>query len=269
MSAISRLTHVWFFLTLLSAVSGTGLSAASAGAAAFETAVESGREALRSRTRFPWYDADRDALHRIDVRPPKDPAAHRRSEWEEDSSARAAPSPSSGRDWNMLRAIVQVLLWAGLLALLVWLVFFLVRSYLRQHAAAEVEQPERDRRVDEDVIESLPFDIARPQTDLLAEARRLYQSGAYAQAVVYLFSYQLVQLDRRQHIRLARGKTNRQYLRELQSRPDLRGLLERTMVAFEEVFFGHYPLNRDGFERCWERLDEFHQRLAESMVSDG
>jgi hypothetical protein len=41
------------------------------------------------------------------------------------------------------------------------------------------------------------------------------------------------------------------------------------MVAFEEVFFGHYPLDRAGFERCWEQLDEFHQRLSEGGVSDG
>jgi hypothetical protein len=58
-------------------------------------------------------------------------------------------------------------------------------------------------------------------------------------------------------------------MRELQPRPELRGLVERTMVAFEEVFFGHYPLDRAGFERCWEQLDEFHQRLSEGGVSDG
>ena len=159
----------------------------------------------------------------------------------------------------------NALLWAGLLALLGFLIYLLVRTYLLSHAAPEVaDSPERETKTEGDLIESLPFEVPRPQGDLLAEAKRLYEQGAYAQAIIYLFSYQLVQLDRHQAIRLSRGKTNRQYLRELQPRPDLRGMLERTMIAFEDVFFGHYVLDRAGFERCWERLDEFHQRLSEA-----
>jgi hypothetical protein len=232
-------------------------------APAADAAVESGRDALRGRTRFPWYDAEQDALRRIDVQPPKDTAENRRSTWQ--ANPTLPDTPSFGTDWSGLWAVVEALIWLGLLALLVWLIYFLVRSYLRQHSASESEErPEPEARSETDLIESLPFDVQRPQSDLLAEAQRLYELGAYAQAIVYLFSYQLVRLDRGQHIRLARGKTNRQYLRELQPRPDLRGMLERTMVAFEDVFFGHYALDRAGFERCWERLDEFHQRLSEA-----
>ena len=44
---------------------------------------------------------------------------------------------------------------------------------------------------------------------------RLYEKrGNFNQAIIYYYSYQLVTLDRRQVIRLAKGKTNRQYLRE-------------------------------------------------------
>lgn len=229
-----------------------------------DAAVESGREALRERSRFPWYDADRDALRRIDVQSPTDAAENRRSTWQAKPWLPDSSGPSFGTDWSGLWAVIEALIWLSLLALLVWLIYFLVRSYLRQHSAPDVaETVEEQARSEADLIESLPFDIRRPQADLLAEAQRLYELGAYAQAVVYLFSYQLVRLDRGQHVRLARGKTNRQYLRELQPRPDLRGILERTMLVFEEVFFGHYPLDRAGFERCWERLDEFHQRLSE------
>ena len=230
-----------------------------------DPAVESGREALHSRTGFPWYDGEQDTLRRIDVQPPKDTAANRRSTWQANPTLPNSSGASFGTDWSVLWAILEALIWLGLLALLVWLIYYLVRGYLREHAAvAAEERPELETRSDADLIESLPFDVQRPQSDLLAEAKRLYELGAYAQAVVYLFSYQLVRLDRSQHIRLTRGKTNRQYLRELQPRPDLRGMLERTMVVFEDVFFGHYPLDRAGFERCWERLDEFHQRLLEA-----
>ena len=47
---------------------------------------------------------------------------------------------------------------------------------------------------------------------LLEEARRSYEEGDYNTAIVYLYSYQLVKLDQNQWIRLAKGKTNRQYL---------------------------------------------------------
>jgi hypothetical protein len=230
-----------------------------------DAAVESGREALRGRTRFPWYDAERDALRRVDVQPPADTAENRRSTWQANPSLPDSTGSSFGTDWSGLWAVIEALIWLGLLTLLVWLVYFLVRSYLRQHSPPEAEEAAAEEvRSQADLIETLPFDVQRPQSDLLAEARRLYELGAYAQAILYLFSYQLIRLDRGQQIRLARGKTNRQYLRELQPRPDLRGILERTMLVFEEVFFGHYPLDRAGFERCWEQLDEFHQRLSEA-----
>ncbi len=237
--------------------------AAPADSPAADKGIEAGRQALRGHASFPWYDAENDALRRVDVRPPRDTAQHRRSQWQ---AAPAAPKgPSFGTDWSGLRAVVETLLWLGLIAVLGVLVYLLVRTYLHSHAAPEAaEAPERETKAETDLIESLPFHVPRPQGDLLAEARRLYEQGAYAQAVVYLFSYQLVQLDRHQAIRLTRGKTNRQYLRELRSRPDLGGILERTMVAFEDVFFGHHPLDRAGFERCWQRLDEFHQSLTEA-----
>ena len=78
-----------------------------------------------------------------------------------------------------------------------------------------------------------------------------------------LFSYLLVEMDQHQLIRLAKGKTNRQYLREIGRRRSLRGLVERTMIAFEAVFFGHHGLDREGFEACWSQVAEF-QRLVEN-----
>ena len=66
-----------------------------------------------------------------------------------------------------------------------------------------------------DRVEALPFRVPRQATDLLSEARRQYEKGNYNEAIVYLFSHQLVELDRQHLIHLARGKTNRQLVREL------------------------------------------------------
>jgi hypothetical protein len=95
----------------------------------------------------------------------------------------------------------------------------------------------------------------------LAEVRRLYEAGNYDQAVIYFFSFQLVQLDHHQFIRLEKGKTNRQYLRELHAHRSLRGLVEQVMLLFEDVFFGGRQLSRNQFDVCWQRLDEFHIQL--------
>ncbi len=95
----------------------------------------------------------------------------------------------------------------------------------------------------------------------MGEARRHYEQGNYSEAIIYLFSYELVQLDKFALIRLARGKTNRQYLREVPRRPELRSPLERTMVAFEGVFFGSRLLDRAGFEACWQQLPQFEEQL--------
>jgi hypothetical protein len=63
--------------------------------------------------------------------------------------------------------------------------------------------------------------------------------------------------------RLTRGKTNRQYLRETsrRGRTGLVGLLEQTMLAFEDFFFGNHPIDRARFEACWARLGEFESQL--------
>ena len=114
-----------------------------------------------------------------------------------------------------------------------------------------------------DRVDALPMPLSVVPADFLAEARRCYERGDYARAIVYLFGHQLMQLDRHQRIRLARGKTNRQYMREVGPWPALRRLVEPTMIAFEETFFGHRSIDRLAFEACWSRLEEFESQVAE------
>jgi hypothetical protein len=92
---------------------------------------------------------------------------------------------------------------------------------------------------------------------------------------MYLFSYQLVHLDKHHLIRLAKGKTNRQYLRELRAQNEesdgqgLRGILRRTMIAFEDCFFGDHAIEKNRFEACWQRLDDFHKTVQQLMPTVG
>ena len=236
-------------------------------------AVESARKSLTDKKDFPWYDPETDKLERIDVSSPSDAtAANRTSTWEgtarQQNTRTSNWSPNlslGGVIWNLLTALA----WAILLALVGFLAFLLIRTFLKSEAgqlSATGDHTPRETASDVDRVEQLPFQIKRPRSDLLGEARRNYEAGNYSEAVIYFFSYQLVQLDRNHWIRLMKGKTNRQYLREIRRAPTLHSMLEDTMVAFEDVFFGHYPIDRERFEECWKRLDDFHQNVEQAPV---
>jgi hypothetical protein len=216
--------------------------------------VDTGREALRDTGSFPWYDETNDQLRRIEVKPPKAP---RTSQF-----GNANWFFGSG-DW------FTPLAWTGIALLLGLIVYLLVRAFLlREKAAARAATHDDDAGVGENVdrVDQLPIKLRRPTSDLLSEARAQYQAGNYAEAIIYLYSHLLVALDKRSLIRLAKGKTNRQYLREVSTRAGLRGMLEQTMIVFEDVFFGDHRLERDRFESVWNRLDEFDTLLDEASA---
>ncbi|NLX98091.1 MAG: hypothetical protein GXY83_18165 [Rhodopirellula sp.] len=216
-------------------------------------AIESGRRSLDRWWGYPWYDPAGDDLERIDVSQPW------WFDWFPDWQGL-----SMGRWPNNLLEWLAWIVIAACLALLVWV---LVRAYRSRGRNAGITN--RRSATDEDAadqrrrIEALPLPSAGRQLDFLAEAERHYREGRYGTATAYLFSYQLIQLDRHRRLHLARGKTNRQYLRELGSGTALGGLLKQTMIAFEDAFFGHHEIDRIRFESCWSRLGEFESLAAE------
>jgi hypothetical protein len=161
-----------------------------------------------------------------------------------------------------LGPVLNAVAWTLLAVVLVGLVMALF-AFARKGArgAAGESAADEDQLVAADRIEVLGYLAERPRDDLLGQARRHYLQGNYGEAIIYLFSYQLVELDKHAVIRLAKGKTNRQYLRETARMAALRSPLERTMIAFEGVFFGRKDLDREGFETCWNALAEFDKQL--------
>jgi len=216
-----------------------------------DEAVARGRDALDHRwSGYPWYDAASDGVRPIEI-----PEPDRPKDWDLDLGG-VSPVVAEMLKWLVWTAIVAVL------AVIVWL---LVRTYFR----GDLRWAARERRPKGDTdqqrrIEALPFAVRAGRSDFLAEARRSYEQGQFGEAVKYLFSYQLVQLDKHRVVRLTRGKTNRQYLREIgrRGRAGLVGLFEQTMLAFEDFFFGNHPIDRTRFEACWSRLDEFEAQMG-------
>jgi hypothetical protein len=217
--------------------------------ATIDRAVEDTRGLLDGgliRPTRPWYDDETDDIRRLDLK-------------------EEIRTPSWNLSW--MGPLLKALGWFGLAILVV--VVVLVAWRIFNHWRSGREQPDAALSLDSDAervdrVEALPFQVGRQVSDLLSEARRQYERGNYNEAIVYLFSHQLVELDRQHLIHLARGKTNRQLVRELGPRRELRLLVDQTMVAFEDVFFGNHALSRARFESCWFELERFDRLVQEA-----
>lgn len=221
-----------------------------------EQSIEDTRDLLTGgtlRPTRPWYDAQTDGVRRLDMK-----------------AERKLPSWNLSWLGNLLGPLVKGMGWAAvvvvvlLLALILWRV---INHWRSGHDDSDANLTLDDDANCVDRVEELPFQIARQATDLLSEARRHYEASNFNEAIIYLFSHELVELDKQHLIYLARGKTNRQLVRELGQRRELRLLAEQTMVAFEDVFFGDHELSRARFEACWFELERFDRLVREAIAS--
>ncbi len=246
------------FAVLIAIMAVTGVLQVCVSHGSAQEPGQDGRKALRSAG-LPWYDAEQDDLQAI---PQPERSGNWWSEWWEDWLSGWGFAPGSGL-W--LGVVLKVIFIGGLALVLSLLVYALVKAYLRMEDSRSNDVGEHVQVLtDEARIEQLPFNIRQPNADLLEQARRHYQDGDFNEAVVYLYSYMLLHLDKNRCIRLSKGKTNRQYLSELKRRPRLSNLLERTMILFEEAFFGQHTLQRVDFEASWSELEQFHQTVTEA-----
>lgn len=211
-----------------------------------EVAVESAGDSLASAPKLPWYDRATDDFRAADVQPPRRQTA------------------------NMNTDFTSLLLWLGWIVLavaLVYLVYLIARAFLNQEVSQSVIVEQGSAGADISRVEELPVALGTSPFDFLDEAQRLYKRGNYGEAIVYLFSHQLLQLDRRHWVRLVKGKTNRQYLREVRrsaapSAERLATMFEATVLLFEEVFFGKRLPSRDRIDGVWNDIDEFEKLVA-------
>lgn len=197
--------------------------------------VEAGRKAL-GRAGYPWYDSWNDEQRLV---LPYDPEPR-----------------SSNYDLSGLGTFLQLLMYLLAAVVIGALIYFLV-NYFYDPEETRKKTKTKAPGTNADQIEALPTKV-RFVDDFLAEAERCAERGDYAEAMVYYYSFQLITLDRFGLIRLMKGKTNRQYVRELgRNRKPLAGELAASVRAFEDVFFGKLPLDRERFLELWNKRDEF------------
>lgn len=209
--------------------------------------LENARSSLRGGG-FPWYDRGSDSERALI--PPK------RREIKESPRDLKAPV-SFGIEPGLLYILLGVVVVA--------LIYFLIRNFDLFQWNKEDESGEQAREVEIDRIEALPMQVRRVN-DFLAEARKCVERGDLAEAMIYLYSYQLITLDKAGAIHLAKGKTNRTYLRELAKKiASLVDYMTISVRLFEETFFGKLPIDSESFFRVWNELGEF-EKQAEAVA---
>ena len=124
----------------------------------------------------------------------------------------------------------------------------------------------KEVEIDPSRVSDLPFEAQAEMHDPLAYAKHLVAHGNYNEAILFLYGYMLLALDRAGKIVLHRGKTNRMYLQDLNDERELRRYLVPAMLAFEDVFFGRHDIQPERFQKIWAQLDSFHRALAPAIA---
>ena len=231
--------------------------------------VEMGQKAL-SRKSYPWYDEETDGVRRVEFGQRFDAKSANRV----NVPLRPVRAPSQWPNWNWNFGSVSG--WFQGLGYVAWILIglaiaaaitLLILAFLKLNVTPDSEVDDDDlmpRRTIEESIKQLPFELDSESGDFRSLAQRSYSNGDYRLAITFLFSHVLVSLDQKGLIRLRKGKTNRQYLRELRPHRPLANYYQHVMVPFEATFFGDHDLDRPEFENCWNQLDEFQTGVDNS-----
>lgn len=83
--------------------------------------------------------------------------------------------------------------------------------------------------------------------DARNQARALAAQGDYRTATRLLYLSALLWLDERRALRYERHLTNREYLKRLEGRPELRNRMQPVVETFDQVWYGRQPLDAAGF----------------------
>lgn len=222
----------------------------------------------------PWLDSKAGEILPIDFGDRESARSASRAEIPEAAPAAPVAPAGTGRTWNWdwVLSVFEIVSYV-FLALVVGLVAYLGYRYYRRWRKLNSDEGYDERsasRTVEQSMRQLSFDVDFSGSDFCDEAEKAYRSGDLRSAIIYLFSYVLVSLDQKGHIRLRKGKTNREYLREIRGQRGLVKFYQRVMVPFEETFFGDYQLEREDFENCWSQLGQFQKDVVQdSQVPHG
>lgn len=223
-----------------------------------------------------WFDPATQSVVPLPLEDASPDTIHRDSRWLPGAKKIKKPtSTGSGSGWfNTGLTTGNLIGWAILAVLFVAVAVAVLYAFSKIDPEAmsmlDRSSPLGKGRPDEQMLEriaELPAELRRSDVDLRREAERLMNLGALDEAIKCLFGHQLLLLDRRRFLRLARGKTNGRYVSETKREsPEAADLLRATVDAFEASYFGKHTPTSDAFGELWrrnERLERLAQRALE------
>ena len=161
--------------------------------------------------------------------------------------AGAAPTNAFGA----LTPVGWVMLIGGLL-LVLGIVVYAIRGVRR--SMVRDAQARAEATADEEQLSA---------TEALDRAQSQARSGDYRTAVRYMYLSSLLWLDERKLLRYDRSLTNREYLAQVRSNPQLSERLTPVINTFDRVWYGHRELAEQDFadyEQEVQRLRDVEQR---------
>ncbi|QEH33923.1 hypothetical protein OJF2_24550 [Aquisphaera giovannonii] len=223
-----------------------------------DAAGSQARSAIR-RQAYPWYDADRDEVRPLI--PARSSWSRRLEGWMESIGAwfrRHFGGNDEGASGGRAGSLLSTLLFAIAGAALVALCWRLWRMHERgpDRGAMTATVGEAAR------VAGLTPGEGLEGADPWAEADRLLAAGDRRGAVTWLFLGQLLVLDRARVIRIAPGKTGRQYAAMIED-PGLGDALRATLAVFEQVYYGRKDPDPHVVEALFRRATGFRRRLSE------
>lgn len=152
-------------------------------------------------------------------------------EWLAKQLPEPSQTPSTGPSFESLRVVLQVVIFAAVAALIVFLVWRFVPYFARRRGAKKSKSGDRvilGERIGED----------ESAADMFSEAERLAGAGDHRGAIRKGYIALLLELGDRKIVRIARHKTNRDYLRDVRKRDELFADMSGLTSNFERSWYG-------------------------------
>ena len=247
---------VFLGVVLLTCLSCGGTNSENAGNKT--DSIESDFDAAYTKANFPWYSSEEKSV--VFLREPvKETETSRPRRARSLRSFRTASASQGGGFWG--RVLTLWLPVAALVVLFGVLVLFFVKQYKTQSLRRRVREEELRRRRRR--IETLAAEARNRYDDLDKAAEEALACGDLRSALIFYFSWILVEMDRRDVVLMDKGKTNLEYWRELEDFPRLRDLYHAVMVDFDRVYFGGLAISREAFDKTWSLRETFKQLMFE------
>lgn len=176
-------------------------------------------------------------------------------EWLQKQFPQPNISPSEGLNLAPLKLVLQVVVFAALIGLIGFLLWRFV-PYLSHRFGDRIKKEKRDR-----VILGETIGDDESATELFDEAELLARQGDLRGAIRKGYIAVLCELGDRKIVRLARHKTNRDYLRDVRKRERIYDGMYGLTNNFERNWYGH----RDAEQSDWEDFRaRYHATVEEA-----